>query len=294
MMSRLIRRAALSMVSAPRRAALRRLYDVATAPPVDKTVGIVHTPEGGLLTIADGPSVRIPAECLADVQQHFATREAVAELVRFLGEAGHPGCFFDVGANNGLFSVVYCLTHASNRAVAFEPSQPLVERIRQLAELNGVAERIEIVAKAVADSPGERQLMLASRGAFVQVAAFAGTAQNEWQSLRIETTTLDLESARGAAPTVLKIDVEGFESEVIRGGATVIAAARPTIFLEVHLNYLEQRGVSPLDVTGPIASAGYEFRDLAGRTRSERSISESWAPVLHVIGKSTRHRQAIP
>ena len=66
--------------------------------------------------------------------------------------------------------------------------------------------------------------------------------------------------------------------------------ARPTIFLEVHLNYLEQRGISAHDVTGPIAACGYGFTDLSGRRRSERSIAKSWASVLHVIG----HPTAVP
>jgi FkbM family methyltransferase len=284
MKSRPIRRAALSMFSSSRRAALRGLYDAATAARTATRIGISRTDAGGLLTIGGGPSISIPGACLPDVEQHFATREAAAELGRFLHHASTPGVLFDVGANNGLFSVAYCLAHPANRAVAFEPSAPLVERIRQMARLNGVDARLQVVAKAVADSPGERELMLAAQGDFVQVAPFAGTAQNEWQTLTIETTTLDLESAGGARPTVLKIDVEGFEREVVRGADSLITNARPVIFLEVHLNYLEQRGISPLDVTRPIAACGYQFTDLAGRPRSERSISTSWASVLHVIG----------
>jgi FkbM family methyltransferase len=284
MKSRPIRRAALSLFSSSRRAALRRLYDSATAPSSGTKIEISRSGTDGLLTIEGGRSIGIPVDCLADVEQHFATREAAAELDRFLSHARTPGFLFDVGANNGLFSVAYCLAHPANRAVAFEPSSPLVERIRQMARLNGVEDRLQVVAKAVADSPGERQLMLATRGSFVQVAPFAGTAQNEWQSLPIETTTLDLETAGTARPTVLKIDVEGFEWEVVRGAASLIANARPTIFLEVHLNYLEQRGISPLDIIRPIATCGYEFTDLSGRRRSERSISKSWASVLHIIG----------
>jgi FkbM family methyltransferase len=270
------------MFSSSRRAALRRLFDVATAPPVESKINIVPAETGGLLTIEGGPSIAIPAQCLPDVQQHFATREATAELGSFMRDARNPGCLFDVGANNGLFSVAYCLAHRSNTAVAFEPSQPLVARIQQMALLNGVEGRLQVIAKALAESPGERQLMVATRGAFVQVAQFAGTAQNEWHSLPIETTTLDLEAAR-VQPTVLKIDVEGYEWEVVRGGAALIANIRPTIFLEVHMNYLEQRGISPLQVIRPIAASGYQFTDLSGRRRSERSISKSWASVLHVI-----------
>jgi FkbM family methyltransferase len=294
MKSRPIRRAALSLFSSSRRAALRRLYDAATAPSAGARIEISRTEMGGLLTIEGGPSIRIPVECRADIEQHFATREAAAELERFMRHARTPGFLFDVGANNGLFSVAYCLAHPANRAVAFEPSSPLVERIRQMARLNGVEQRLQVIAKAVADSPGERQLMLAARGAFVQVAAFAGTAQNDWQSLVIETTTLDLESAGSARPTLLKIDVEGFEWEVVRGAASLVATARPTIFLEVHLNYLEQRGISPLDVIGPIAACGYQFTDLSGRPRSVRSISRSWASVLHIIGKPAGAGPAVP
>jgi FkbM family methyltransferase len=290
MMSRPIRHAALSLFSPSRRAALRRFYDSATMPAPGARIAVNPTASGGLLTIEGGPSIAIPAECLADMQQHFATREAVAELDRFMRHTGTPGVLFDVGANNGLFSAAYCLAHPLNRAVAFEPSPPLVERIRQMARLNGIEDRLEVVAKAVGDSSGELQLKLARRGGFVQVESFAGTAQNEWESVTIAATTLDLESAGGYRPTILKIDVEGYESEVLRGAAALIRSARPTIFLEVHLNYLEQRGISPHDVTGPIAACGYEFTDLSGRRRSARSISKSWASVLHVIG----HPAAIP
>jgi hypothetical protein len=36
------------------------------------------------------------------------------------------------------------------------------------------------------------------------------------------------------APTVLKVDVEGSEIDVLRGAAAIIAARRPAVLLEVH------------------------------------------------------------
>jgi len=294
MTSRPIRRAALSLFSPSRRAALRRLYDAATAPPPGAKVELSFGDDGGWLTIEGGPSVAIPGECRPDLEQHLATREAAAEFERFLRHARTPGFLFDVGANNGLFSVAYCLAHPANRAVAFEPSLPLVARIQEMARLNGVDQRLQVIAKAVADSAGDRQLMLAANGDFVQVVPFKGTAQNEWQSVAIATTTLDLASAGSAPPTILKIDVEGFEWEVVRGGMSLIATARPTVFLEVHLNYLEQRAISPRDVVEPLAACGYRFTDLAGRRQSVRRISTSWASVLHVIGTPAGAGPAIP
>jgi hypothetical protein len=47
-------------------------------------------------------------------------------------------------------------------------------------------------------------------------------------------TTLDDLRARYAAPTILKIDVEGFESEVLRGGGRVLSEDGPALLIELH------------------------------------------------------------
>ena len=39
----------------------------------------------------------------------------------------------------------------------------------------------------------------------------------------------------------MKIDIEGFEWEALQGGRELLAGARPRLFLELHLNELEQR-----------------------------------------------------
>jgi FkbM family methyltransferase len=138
-----------------------------------------------------------------------------------------------VGANNGLFSVAYCLAHPLNRAVAFEPSPPLVERIRQMARLNEIEAASQSSPKAVGESAGELAVELAKRGGFVQVESFAGTAHNEWKASPSRQRR-SISSRRAA----IADDPEGRRGRIRIGSASRrrvddSVGPAPTIFLEV-------------------------------------------------------------
>jgi hypothetical protein len=76
----------------------------------------------------------------------------------------------------------------------------------------------------------------------------------------------DLCAEQDFAPTALKIDVEGFEHEVLRGARDVVSRHRPTIFLEAHGHVLRQRGHAPLDLFAPLRAAGYRVESVEGST----------------------------
>lgn len=58
----------------------------------------------------------------------------------------------------------------------------------------------------------------------------------------VPTVTLDeIAETMNLAPDVLKIDVEGAEMEVFRGGEKLLRRARPTIFLSTHSPALRTR-----------------------------------------------------
>ena len=57
---------------------------------------------------------------------------------------------------------------------------------------------------------------------------------------------------------LLKIDTEGFESEVLKGGAEVLATHRPRIFIELGGHYLD----GTLAAVEILTELGYETEDL--------------------------------
>ena len=58
----------------------------------------------------------------------------------------------------------------------------------------------------------------------------------------------------GVVPTVMKVDVEGFELEVMEGARKCLAEHRPRLWLELHPSYLAAQGKRWEEVTSPLKS----------------------------------------
>jgi hypothetical protein len=65
----------------------------------------------------------------------------------------------------------------------------------------------------------------------------------------------------------------------------VLEEIRPVVFLELHLNFLEERRISPVAVVSLLVRQRYVLLGLDGRRMSERQIGQSWASVLHLIAR---------
>ena len=59
-------------------------------------------------------------------------------------------------------------------------------------------------------------------------------------------------------PDLVKLDVEGYDLEALRGASAVLDA-HPWVFLEWHCAMLRQRGLDPLLALEPFATRGYCF-----------------------------------
>ncbi|MBI5260643.1 MAG: FkbM family methyltransferase [Bradyrhizobium sp.] len=157
---------------------------------------------------------------------------------RFIREwVGVDDVVWDIGANLGLFALPAALKVRRGRVYAFEPDLELAWnlirslRLRQNRNLKlsaiSVAISSEDAAAAFQISRFSRALnKLESVGKWRD--AFVVPEETRWvPTMRIDTLARSL-----AAPTVLKIDVEGGEMGVLHGGAQTIATIRPNILIE--------------------------------------------------------------
>lgn len=166
-----------------------------------------------------------------------ATDQDWPELRFILGELLRPGdVIFDCGAHHGCTAVLFAMAAGPDgRVVAFEPHPRNVEIIRRNLALNRI-DSVRIEACAAAAAPGSVQLRDRSNGAI----AFA------WWTRGFEVRTIALDDYvedAGMAPTFLKIDVEGYEVEVLRGASRVLATA-PKLAIELHPRALPRYGSS--------------------------------------------------
>lgn len=118
--------------------------------------------------------------------------------------------FMDIGANIGAFTVLAAGV-AGARAKAFEPSLLTCQILRRNLLLNDLQDRAQAIQAAVGRNIGEIQL---SVDLGTENHIVTNTSKQNSQTVRM--TTLDHESAADP-PELLKVDVEGFESEVFAG-----------------------------------------------------------------------------
>jgi FkbM family methyltransferase len=124
----------------------------------------------------------------------------------------------DVGANAGVFShYVHCLQPEA-QFVAFEPLPPMVKRLNAMKERTGI--NLQIEQKAVSNTCGEAWFETAH--GYDGTSKLSNSNDSTGNRFRVETTTLD-DALGGRDIALMKIDVEGFECEVIQGGPKSLA-----------------------------------------------------------------------
>lgn len=151
-----------------------------------------------------------------------------SQLDAFLSRLSPGMTVWDIGANVGLYSVPSARAVGAGGSVyAFEPVGRNVEYLRRHAELNRLS-NLRIVHAAV----GERTRMVRmTPGASASEASV--TADGPWE---VPAVSLDewRSDSGSPLPSLVKIDVEGAEVDVLVGARHALGAASVTIFLSLH------------------------------------------------------------
>lgn len=159
--------------------------------------------------------------------------EAELKLTKYFAKhLGKEGVFYDIGANYGFFS--YLAAELCKEVHAFEP----MPEIAQVLRVNTANDSNVVLSEvAISNTHGEADLHVSeSSGLSTINASTVGTHSYTYDSsktVRVPTRTLDEYVESNTKPTVLKIDVEGAEEQVIMGATTFLKEYAPIIAMEV-------------------------------------------------------------
>lgn len=127
--------------------------------------------------------------------------------------------FVDVGANIGSYTVL-AGAGAGARSISFEPDSAAYTWLCRNIGVNELGGRADPRRAAVGSREGE--LSFSTGGDTVNHVLSETEARAGGNAQTVRQTTLDAALA-GERPVMLKIDVEGYETEVLRGAASILA-----------------------------------------------------------------------
>ncbi|MBV9818808.1 MAG: FkbM family methyltransferase [Solirubrobacterales bacterium] len=162
-----------------------------------------------------------------------------------------PGdCIWDIGANVGFYTRQFLdRVGPDGHVVAIEPVPEHVDELRSLAP----ADRLSIVAGALAREEGTMSFVVDGQ------ASHLGEAPG---ALSVRVMRGDSLLDEGVpAPSLVKIDVEGFEGEVLDGLTTTLRSARAVV-VEMHFAALTRRGLrhEPMRILALLRDRGFSVR----------------------------------
>lgn len=175
-------------------------------------------------------AVRTARATIRSLRIYYCDRRRAEAMDRLYRDFVRPGdLVFDVGAHVG--DRVASFRRLGAHVVAVEPQHAMT---RVLRLLYGLSPKVTIEEVAVGRELGRARILINAdnptvsslSAGFVEAARGApGWEAQHWtSSTDIDVTTLDALIARHGYPAFIKLDVEGFEAEALRGLSQAVPA----------------------------------------------------------------------
>jgi FkbM family methyltransferase len=169
----------------------------------------------------------------------------------------------DVGANIGFYSVLFSKKISkTSRILSIEPTNTAFERLKKNLELNDCMSSIILYKGVVSDQVGEIEInTIIGREEYSSIGGMnhPEISGDSYTSYKVSSSTLDvLVDKNNLNPGFLKIDVEGSENLVFKGGLNTIKTYKPVILAEVSNLLLTKNGSSAKEVIHMITNLGYK------------------------------------
>lgn len=221
--------------------------------------------------------------------QMLRTRGALSKdedgLTRFfIRNLNEDSVFYDIGANYGFYTALAQEFVTVGEVHAFEPNARIFRYLSQLKDAKTFFNQIALSDKAgiiefFDCSPGN------SSGKSTIIQSVVEKHRWRYRTTKIQATTLDEYCKEHRSPTIVKIDVEGAERQVLKGGEGTLRRYAPTIAIELWsgdelsslsrdvLRALETLGYTPNRVlqSGETEAVTYEKLELWLQTRQDET-----------------------
>jgi len=177
----------------------------------------------------------------------------------FLRKSVKPGMhIIDIGAHIGLFSTVSSqLTGKTGKVVAFEPTPATYDILLQTLQLNQCSNVIPVLG-AVGAEDGWAVFYVSETEGCNSNSLVRNDIQKEAKENRVELFTIDtVVSKYSLQPGFIKIDAEGAELDVLKGGLKTFKEYKPILILGLHPDFIKNKGDELSTIWDVLQQSGY-------------------------------------
>ncbi len=221
------------------------------------------TPENPITTFETKYRFRLKANLANPEHQYlyfYGThdeRYIVTKLLKMI----EPGDIcWDIGANIGFYTCLLASQVGDTGAVvAFEPASRTCDYLRENVSLNRFT-NTTVINKGIGDRVEQRRLYYSKAG-LAEGTASLKYAHKQTASERVTLDTIDNLVSELPAPNFVKIDVEGYQLEVLRGAEHFLKTHAPLIIAELKdVGETNLADLAALETY--IASLGYNLYEI--------------------------------
>jgi FkbM family methyltransferase len=168
----------------------------------------------------------------------------------------------DIGAFIGFYTIALAKrVGSSGKVIAFEPDPINFATLKTHVELNRVSDRVELIQAAVGDEDGFVPFQT-GRASESHISQVPGNDTQMIRCVRLDTIFPNRKL------DILKIDVEGYEEEVLKGALNLLQDNRRSpraIYIEVHPYAWPGIGASSESLIALLISCNYQVVTLDGK-----------------------------
>ena len=241
----------------------------------DTNVRSIEITEDGLIATLRSPSIRLwmtPLDrgqiAISNLNYRQYERNEVEMLLSLASDLEGSITFFDIGANEGLYSIEFAKRFPKSMVYAFEPIPEMQKVLCRNLDANGVGfpgtRNVVMCPFGISDENNDYAEFHVSPLNYGATSLAPLEEERFGKTLNVRACTRTLDSVvtsrlvDWSTPNVIKCDVEGAELLVLRGAEKTLNQSHPIIQCEMLRKWAKRFDYHPNELIAYLAQFGYQ------------------------------------